>query len=578
MKTKYKIIFLFLSVLTFASCEETFLKETAYNKVTPGNFYTTKEGIASGVNGLYATLRGIYGQEFLIYMCEGPSDLWVSYYSAEDVKNYTFDATSTWIRDFWNKCYITVNQCNEVIYALDNNQIVGLSSDLKKRYLAEAKFIRAHHFYHLVQQFGDVPMPLEPTKSVITVSTRTATSIVWEQIIADLKFSTENLPESYTGSDYGRVTKYAAMQNLSRVLLTVKRDNKDVTEALNYAEQIINSGKYSLVSNHKDLWDITKKRNSEVIFPVLYTQNTELNGAGNLNHLFFVCAYFEEHPAVKRVLEYGRGWSRLKPSYFTLNIFNNPNDKRYNDCFLSQWKVTETSYKQTLFNPATKTDVSVTWNKGDMAMIAPQNAWTKEQIAAVWPTYVYLPDSLKKSINSVTDIQSATNPNAAWPSNTRFRNEKMYPYITKHLDPIRPDFNYAPGSRDVIVFRLGETYLLAGEAAFLLGNNQKAADYINVIRRRAAVPGKESDMEIKASDVNINFILDERGRELIGEMERWYDLKRTGKLFERMNNTKMYYQNPGKFKEYHVLRPIPRDQLTNISNPTEFPQNPGYGN
>ena len=73
-------------------------------------------------------------------------------------------------------------------------------------------------------------------------------------------------------------------------------------------------------------------------------------------------------------------------------------------------------------------------------------------------------------------------------------------------------------------------------------------------------------------------ILDERGRALCGEYCRFYDLKRTGKLYERMNNPDMNEIVAGKFQKYHVLRPIPRDQLARISNPEDFPQNEGYGN
>ena len=162
------------------------------------------------------------------------------------------------------------------------------------------------------------------------------------------------------------------------------------------------------------------------------------------------------------------------------------------------------------------------------------------------------------------DVQSEQNPNAEWPSNTRFTSYKMYAYLVKHLDPLRPEVNWTAGSRNVFVYRLADTYLLAAEAAFLSGNAQKAAEYINVVRRRAAVPGHEAEMEIKSSDVTIDFILDERARELMGEMHRWYDLKRTDKLMERMNDPEISPMTAGKFKDYHVLRPIPRDQLTNV--------------
>ena len=62
----------------------------------------------------------------------------------------------------------------------------------------------------------------------------------------------------------------------------------DLKKALNYAEQVINSGKYSLVKSHAELWDINNKNNSEVLFSVLYTQNAELNGDGNTAICTFV--------------------------------------------------------------------------------------------------------------------------------------------------------------------------------------------------------------------------------------------------------------------------------------------------
>lgn len=576
MKILNKTLIGLLSLFCLVSCD--FLEETAYNKVTVGNFYTTKEGITNGVNGLYSTLRNMYIQEYLIYMCEGPSDLWIAYNGSEQWRNWTIDATNNDVRSFWYNSYKSINQCNTVIYSLENDEIEGLDESLRVQYLAEALFIRAHYFYHLVQQFGDIPMSLKPTNSVETAVYKTKADEVWTQIISDLEYAMQNLPESYSVSEYGRVTKYAAMHHLSRVLLTVKRDNRDIENALQYAETVINSGQYSLVQSHAELWDINNKHNSEVIFPVLYTQNAELNGNGNTAHMFFCSAYSEEHPAVLRVIEYGRPWSRERSTDFAINLFDETMDKRWDDCFISRWNVTEESVTEKIFSPYSKQIEEKVWKKGELAMIDPREPWTPEQIKEVWPVLVFLPEYMREQIDPATDVQSETNPNAKWPSNTRFTSYKMYAYLVKHLDPLRPEVNWTAGSRDVFVFRLADTYLLAAEAAFLLNNTQKAVEYINVVRHRAAVPGHETDMEIKSSDVSIDFILDERGRELMGEMHRWYDLKRTGKLMERMNDPNMSSSTTGKFEEFHVLRPIPRDQLTNVSNPEEFTQNPGYGN
>ena len=110
------------------------------------------------------------------------------------------------------------------------------------------------------------------------------------QIVTDLEFAVENLPETYQASEFGHITKYAAMHHLSRVYLTLKRSDDDLKKALNYAEQVINSGKYSLVKSHAELWDINNKNNSEVLFSVLYTQNAELNGDGNTAHMYFCSA------------------------------------------------------------------------------------------------------------------------------------------------------------------------------------------------------------------------------------------------------------------------------------------------
>ena len=576
MKNISKILIL-LAIIVFSSCSD-FLEETPYNKITGGNFYTTKEGIKSGVNGVYSTLRGMYIQEYLIYMCEGPTDIWETFHGPEQFKNWSIDATNGSVNSFWNHCYRSINQCNEVLASINNNPLEDLDSDLRKRYKAEVEFIRAHYFYHLVQQFGDIPMPLTPTTTANTVAIKRKAEDVWNQIIADLENASKVLPDEYAASEYGRVTKYAALHHLARVLLTVNRSKNDLVQALLYAEEVLKNPKFKLEPSHKKLWEITNKQNGEAIFSVLYTQNDELNGSGNPSHMYFCSAYSEEHPGVKRVIEYGRPWSRLRSTFYALDLIDETKDKRFEDCFYSEWNVTENSVTEKIFSPFTKKLESKTWVKGERAMIAPKRVWTADQIKQVWPVLVFLPDYMRDGIDPSKDVQSEANPNAPWPSNTRFMSNKMYPYIVKCLDPARPEVNWTAGSRNVLVFRLADTYLLAAEAAFLTDDKSKAAKYINEVRKRAAIPGKEADMEIKESDINIDFILDERARELMGEMHRWYDLKRTGKLMERLNNKDMNSMTAGKFKDYHVLRPIPRDQMLTITNPDEFKQNPGYGN
>ena len=573
MRTLY--LYLLVVCCTLQSCSS-FLEETPYNKITAGNFFTTAKEAEQGVNGLYFRLRELYRTGYILYMCEAPTDIWKSAQAMDvEFRTWTIDATSGSVSKLWNNCYISINQANAIIKALENNEIPDLADAKRAQFLGEAKFIRAHFYYHLVQQYGDVELRTEPTESLITEAYKTPAAEIWNFIIDELNFCVENLPQEQ--SVYGRITREAAKHHLARVYLTVKRSDKDVSEAKRLSEEVIASSAHSLMNSHKDLWSTDNIRNSEVLFPILFTQNTELNGSGNELHTMFTASYSDHYPnALVRDLTYGRPWSRIRPTYYLQELYDETKDARWEDCYRTFWRVNKEEATDMVFSPYSKKSEEVVWKKGDSVMIIPKHPWTKEQVKAVWPVWVWMPDEMREELQD--KVQSETNPNGEWPSNTKFQSGTMYTTLIKLQDPLRPSANEMKGVRDIVVFRLGETYLLAAEAYHLLGDNKKAAEYINVIRKRAALPGKEKEMEITADRINIDFILDERAREMAGEFCRWYDLKRTGKLYERMNNPDMNEIVAGKFQEYHVLRPIPRDQLTRISNPEDFPQNEGYGN
>jgi hypothetical protein len=132
-----------------------------------------------------------------------------------------------------------------------------------------------------------------------------------------------------------------------------------------------------------------------------------------------------------------------------------------------------------------------------------------------------------------------------------------------------PAINNTP--RDFIIYRLGETYLIAAEALMMQGMLDEAADYFNEIRRRAEAPGQEIAL-IEPGELNIDEILNERSRELFGEYMRWKDLKRTGTLLERVRAHNE--RAAPNIQDHHLLRPIPQSQIDRTDG--NFPQNPGY--
>jgi len=129
--------------------------------------------------------------------------------------------------------------------------------------------------------------------------------------------------------------------------------------------------------------------------------------------------------------------------------------------------------------------------------------------------------------------------------------------------------------RDIVLARLGETYLIAAEAYLKAGNQSKADEMVNVVRERAF---RGSNVSYTKSNVSIDNILEERALELTAERLRWADLRRTKKLVEynaaynpELNSADDFIGNDGQPKLY---RPIPQNAID--LNSTEVAQNPGY--
>jgi hypothetical protein len=193
---------------------------------------------------------------------------------------------------------------------------------------------------------------------------------------------------------------------------------------------------------------------------------------------------------------------------------------------------------------------SVTFKAGDTTIYMPGVEWSLEKRASK-PYQVLVPSLYSLSL---------------FPTNVKF------------MDPLRPDKTYEAGSRDYLAFRLADTYLMLAEAQLMQKKTADATKNINMVRRRAAFPGKETAMEIKEADMTFEFLMEERGRELLGEQTRWLDLKRWGNLVDRVK--KYNTDAAANVKETSLLRPIPQTQIDRSEKAADgssvFPQNPGY--
>jgi hypothetical protein len=533
-------------LLTLNSCENT-LEEYNPSGLTSETVFTTPEGFETLVNGAYSYQRWWYGKEEGYNIAETGTDIWTSGAGEvyRDLTQYlNLQGSNAALTNEWREFYAAINLCNGGINRIAD---AGLSDALRPVREGELRFLRAFYYWHIVETWGGVHFTTTETSGIVTTANKTPVETFYNLIFEDLKIAVTNLPA--TQPQYGRVTKGAAQAFLARMYLT-RGMNK---EALEMAEAVIkgNYG-YKLEANFADLWKMSNQKSKEVIYAVDYSSNLAINDLANTTfnpyghsrgsnnaHLLFLMKY-DDRPGMIRDLANGRPFNRYMPTRFLLDLYSD-NDARYEGSFMEAWYANSASLPAGI-------------SKGD---------------TAVYCTRKDVPDAVEVSKKYQTYDRSKI-----YLADGTVKDNLRYPTLSKFMDPTRASLNEAQSARDVFVIRLAEVYLIAAEAQMQLGNVAAAAEHINVLRTRASKPGKTAAMLVKPADITLDFILDERARELAGEQLRWFDLKRTGKLTERIK--KHNPDNAINVQEHHIVRPIPQTQLDAVVNKSEFNQNAGY--
>jgi hypothetical protein len=465
--------------------------------------------------------------------------------NALNLYNTSLNSSITDVEGFWTSLYYAINVANTTLYWA--TQVTG--DTMVNVRVGEAKTLRAFYYYLLAETFGGVPLQLTRSTSSSNSFTRASEQDVYTQIIQDLKDACAVLPA--TTADFGRATKGCAQHLLAKVYLTRAYKSygggtADFTLAGTYADSVISSGTYSLVSTWSNLFDPTIsgfQKNAEVIFSVQYSTTTTTNGSGNTLQQYFLWD-------TQSLTPIGRSSLYTKPNYvcspdpFFFTLFDKTKDARY---------------LGTIWNALICQTASSPFAVGDTVVYYPDTAWTAAQIAAV-KYYVINPDQYRNTFLTLT---------------------RSYPEFKKFRDP-NVAFQDAGGTRDTYVFRLAETYLIGAEAYLGAGNSAKALQYYNIIRARGAKSGADASTgltyasEMQATSVSLDDILDERARELAGEEFRWLELKRSGKLLSRAlahNDELKTFQT--SVDTHFLLRPIPQEEI-DLNTGATLTQNPGY--
>ena len=564
-----KLIIYFVTILAFSSCSD-FLEETNRNAITGDVLYSTPEGFESLVNACYSYSRVWFAKSDGYSLTEMGTDCYTgggsSAGNAPQLAFYSQDLQGTLpLMDYmWNALYSGLNTCNAAIARAEG---AGLSADVVERRLGEVHFLRALYLHLIVETWGGVVLYTDETQTAENTATRSSVEDFYAQIFSDLNIAITNLAGTSI-KENGRVTEMAAKALKARMCLYRER----YSEAADLAKDVISSSGLSMYDSFAETFAMSNsdgQTNNEAIWWVNYSTDLNLQPHFDEGEVSPTTGarYGSQAPLMSAMAYWmvgGSGvwvgpdthapWVQCLPTIAFLNMFDETIDQRYDATFRTTWLVNSLSSNYTT-EYGQQYGVEDGLALGDTAFVFLKTAVTDEYRASK-PYQIFDRDD-------IYDQEGKT-------VGTRDYFISTY----KFADDTRATGWEYDSSRDCFVLRIAEMYLIAAEAELMQGNSSEAVDYINALREKRAIPGHEDDMMISENDLDIVFILDERARELAGEQQRFFDLKRTGKFMERI--TALNPDAAVNIKSYHQLRPIPQDELDAITNKDEFIQNPGY--
>ncbi len=594
-----KIVSALIGIIGVSGCNK-FLEEKPFTAFTV-EYLKTPTGIQEGINSVYATVRFDYGPIGAVGVANAGTDEFTfadQVTSGADLElgTYQIPATNGSILTPWNRNYSGINLCNAIMQFAPS--VPNMSDVQKNTIMGEASYLRAHLYFLLVSQFGSVPLDLGSGDLTFTdvpyygfnrLPFNDILKKDYAAMINDLTFAAQNLPKTRPSNAF-KLSQSAALHLLAKVYLyraySVVKENDDFQKAYDTAMELINNqGGYgaALQQNYAMVHKQGNDYNSEILYSVerlalgdvaneVSNPSTDFDGKANIAGNLFTPNYqnqiivnqvslIEDRPLI-----FGRPLRRWAPTKYVSEVAfaEKQNDSRWDATFRRLWPVATVRTGTELEAFRAKL-AGINFALGDTAIILPNTEAEANALKARNKRYLII------------------GPDSWW--NNQTKRTQMYPALKKYQDSIRNNFQDASG-RPFIVSKLSETYLTAAEAAFKLGNLTQAADLINVLRQRAAYRGGLTDaqlttrraaMLITPSQLSMDFIMDERTRELCGEGVRWADLAIRNLLVDRVKRF-----NPDgapNVQEFHNYRPIPRSQIDATVDPegnTAKYQNPGY--
>lgn len=569
MKKNLSLLMLILLLTGTISCKKDFLDETPLDFLSAGNAFKTSNDFQASVNNLYRLVRAeLYTtNDNAPFEYQYRTDL-AFYVPAAFPANLSGEISpnSSIMSGHWTALYKIVAEANTVIARIPSSE---MSASDKLLFEARGRFFRAFAYRCLAYIWGGVPLELNEVTDPKIDYVRATRKEVYTQVIADLTFAATNLPAITSAAvKDGEVTSQAANHLLAEVYIA----DGQFQNAITAANAVINSSGMALMTSRFGsrrtevpgdvYWDLFRKNN----------QNRK-NGSGNTESIWVIQIETDvPGGAAISTTSFASG------DGFSLERVHAPliRDLTVNNVAAFRW---------------------------------PTSDYTGGRGVGFWAPSKYFIDSVYAG-DPVNDIRNAnhnfvrrfkgSNPSSPFfnaeidfhnlPPNTRgtsgvalssgVPSRAFYPYSTKCTEPGGHPSNLYSGAypmalkggagftyQDQYMFRLAETYLLRAEAYLGASNPTLAANDINVVRARSGASA------VAPANVTIDYILDERIRELGVEEKRMFTLMRLNKWYDRVVKCNPFYASAAQTK--YNLWPIPQSEIER-NRGAVLEQNPGY--
>ena len=524
--SKLKVSMIFATTLVVVSCSESFLEPKPQSFYTPENSLNTPEGLQAVVDNIFSKLRSEYtGNDAPLLTTMQYTD--AAIYGNTDRVSFVVDMNKQMLPNtqlnhpnftrtawFWDDSYKIIKDCNTVINRIDD--ATYSSEGERNALLGSAMFLRAFRYYEKTMLYGDVPLILEEPLEAKSDYTTTTKESIWKKMIKDLEFAVASVPEANNVA-IGRVTKAACKQLLTKYYLL----NGRFDDAIRLTSEIIDGGVHKLCVDRFGIDALIPEK--DVIWDLHRIENKSL--PSNTEGLLVTVSRFQVEGAASSISTMRNG-----SPYWGKKIKTPAGETGTTDAPGYEFGQVEKYGRGVGTSRGTYYSTHEMWShNGEMDVtdyrhcISNGNWMTMEGLVYNTPALEGKSEWFGKNLQLYSDegVILCSDTIHSW---------FQWPYY-KTYAPDEGARQPWGGPGDYYIYRLAETYLLRAEAYTWKNQWQKAADDINIIRKRA-----NSEYMYTAADLQkdqIGAVLDERNRELYFEELRQVELTRIAHIYAK---------------------------------------------